>query len=140
MHETEVSREHSVYHRVDKVREFVADAQNKTNAVREAANDYQAHIIQEFQTIVDINQGINLAQKRAQEQQKERLDYLTEKEAVKVSAAAEKLKRQKEVYRDNLNKIKERSRRNDEIIKEIHDRNKDNLEKRKEIMHLRKLD
>jgi hypothetical protein len=39
-----------------------------------------------------------------------------------------------------LRKIKQRSQRNDEIIKEIQDRNQENLEKRKEIMSLRKLD
>ena len=47
---------------------------------------------------------------------------------------------QKDAFRDNVNKIKQRSKRNDEIIREISERNKDILEKRKEIMHLRKLD
>ncbi len=43
-------------------------------------------------------------------------------------------------YKDNVNKIKQRSKRNDEIIREISERKQENLEKRKEIMHLRKLD
>lgn len=55
-------------------------------------------------------------------------------------AAAEALKKQRNMYQDNVNRIRDRSNRNDQIIKEIHDRNRENLDKRKEIMHLRKMD
>ena len=67
-------------------------------------------------------------------------EYMAAKKSEKAQAATEKQKKQKEIFKDNLNKIKQRSKRNDEIIKEINDRNKDNLDKRKEIMNLRKLD